>query len=105
MDDLTVTPEYLEKLAHWQDEASQKATEAKSKTSGIEHDLTWSHGHVSYPSTKATGAAEKARQRAAASIANAATDLAAQLRDAEETYEAVDNTLRRNIDRQDVDRG
>lgn len=95
-----MTSEDLEKLAKWQDKAAENAHEAKHATAHIRRELDGSHGAVSDVSNRAADSAEAKRQKAAASIAQGATDLAYLLRHTAVTYEGTDEGLRRSIDRQ-----
>lgn len=100
MDNLTVTPEYLETLAAWQDKAAENADEAKHATAHTLRKLTGSHGAVSKASNEAADSAEGKREKAAAKIKQAAEDLAYQLRHTVGMYEGTDDAARRSIDRQ-----
>ncbi|OBI59772.1 ESX-1 secretion-associated protein [Mycobacterium sp. E796] len=100
MANLTVTPDYLEKLAKSQDQASTTAGDAATATSKIEVAVWVTHGVISGVSNSAFTAAEKARQGAGNNIKTAASDLAAALRTAGKTYAAVDEELSGNLDKQ-----
>jgi Excreted virulence factor EspC, type VII ESX diderm len=97
---LAVTPGYLEKLATKQDEASKKAGEAAGAASDTEWKVWLTHGVISGISNGAFSTAEGVRRSAGANISRAASDLAAKLRTASQTYESVDEELRGNIDKQ-----
>lgn len=100
MDKLTVTPEYLEDLAIRQDEAAQKSSTAAGATSGIDRDVSHTHGVISDASNHAIACAEEHRRAAAKNIAAASTALAAKLRAIEETYSSADEELAGQIARQ-----
>lgn len=100
MDELTVTPEYLEKLARQQDEARDRSMAAAGATSGVDDDVETSHGVISDDSNHAVARAERQRKLAAENIAKASAVLAQRLRDLEKTYRSVDDDLGWGIDRQ-----
>lgn len=100
MDDLTVTPEYLEKLAQYQDRASEEATATGKTTSGVSHDVTVSHGVISTSSNEEVRDVEHHRKAAVESVAHAAARLAENLRAMKDAYLRVDTDSSRNIDRQ-----
>ncbi|MBY0441025.1 MAG: ESX-1 secretion-associated protein [Mycobacteriaceae bacterium] len=100
MDKLTVTPEYLEKLAQYQDRANAQATATSETTSGVSHEAAVSHGVISTPSNEELRDVEHHRRAAVHSVADAAARLAANLRALEETYLCVDTDAGRHIDRQ-----
>jgi uncharacterized protein YukE len=100
MASLKVTPDYLEKLAKSQDEASKTAGDAATAASKIEVAVWVTHGVISGVSNSAFTAAEKARQGAGKNISTASSDLAAALRTASQTYEKVDEELSGNLDKQ-----
>jgi uncharacterized protein YukE len=100
MANLAVTPDYLEKLAKSQDQASKTAGEAATAAAKIEVAVWVTHGVISGVSNSAFTAAEKVRRSAAGNISTATSDLAAKLRTAGQTYANVDDELRGNIDKQ-----
>jgi len=104
MADLSVTPEYLEKLAKKQDDASGKASEAATAASKIETAVWVTHGVISGVSNSAFTAAEQVRSNAGKNIATAASDLAAKLRAADTVYAGVDDDSSVNISKQVLDR-
>ncbi len=97
MANLLVTPEYLEKLATRQDEASKKAADAAGAAANIEVAVWVTHGVISGVSNSSFTAAEKARRGAGGNISTATSDLAAKLRTASQTYSGVDDDLRGNL--------
>ncbi|MGF2947291.1 ESX-1 secretion-associated protein [Mycobacterium sp. Lab-001] len=103
MADLAVTPEYLEKLAKKQDDASGKASDAATAAAKIETAVWVTHGVISGVSNSAFTAAEKVRANAGKNIATAASDLAAKLRTADTVYAGVDEDLGASIDKQVLD--
>ncbi len=100
MANLAVTPDYLEKLAKSQDEASNTAGDAATAASKIEVAVWVTHGVISGVSNSAFTAAEKARQGAGKNVSTATSDLAAKLRTAGQTYKSVDDELSGNLDKQ-----
>lgn len=100
MANLAVTPDYLEKLAKSQDEASKTAGDAATAASKTEVAVWVTHGVISGVSNSAFTAAEKARQGAGNNIKTATSDLAAKLRTASQTYVSVDDELSGNLDKQ-----
>lgn len=104
MEKLIVDDDYLEKLATYQDAASQKSAEAAKVAADVAGRLSASHGAVSGASNKAAKAAEAAREKAAASISADAAALAQWLRDQKVNYRAADEDFSHTIDRQLPDR-
>ncbi|BBZ46760.1 ESX-1 secretion-associated protein [Mycobacterium parmense] len=100
MANLAITPDYLEKLAKKQDDASSKARDAATAASGIETAVWVTHGVISGVSNSAATAAEGVRRGAANNIATAASDLAAKLRTAAQTYTGVDQDTSENLNKQ-----
>lgn len=104
MDDISVDPAYLEKLAQLQDKAVEGSDQAGELTDGISHAVWTTHGVVSRVSNDAITAAEKNRATAAQNISDASARLAAKLRPTAQTYTGVDTELSWNLDRQVGDR-
>ena len=104
MADLTVDPDYLERLAKKQDDASGKAADAATAAAKIETAVWVTHGVISGVSNSAFTAAENVRRNAGKNIATAASDLAAKLRTAHTAYADVDSDLGANLDKQVLDR-
>jgi Excreted virulence factor EspC, type VII ESX diderm len=100
MANLTVTPEYLEKIAKRQDEAASEAAGAASAAAGTGSACWLTHGVISGSSNSSIGDTESARQAAGNAIKQASVDLATKLRTAKETYTAVDSELGGNLDKQ-----
>ena len=104
MDELSVDPAYLEKLAQLQDTAAQGSDAAGGLTGGISQAAWTTHGVVSHDSNREITATEKKRATAAQNISDASARLAAKLRATTQTYAGVDQGSRWNLDRQVQDR-
>ncbi len=100
---LAVDPRYLEQLAGKQAQASTKAEEAATAASNTETAVWVTHGVISGTSNSAFVTAEKQRRGAGQNIRQHASDLAAKLRVAKQTYEGVDEELSGNLDKQMLD--
>lgn len=100
MANLSVTPEYLDKLAKKQDDAASAAAEAASTATGVSTSCWLTHGVISGSSNGAFGTTADARKAAGETIRDAAADLAAKLRTAKITYQGVDEELGGNLDKQ-----
>ena len=100
MDDLKVTPEYLEQLAQCQDRAQEEAADTRETTARIRREVKTTHGVISTPSNEQIDNAEEKRKRAVDSVANASARLAASLRALKEEYLCVDADSSHLIDRQ-----
>jgi hypothetical protein len=100
MANLSVTPDYLDKLAKRQDDAAGAAAEAASTATGVGTACWITHGVISGSSNGAFGTAADARKAAGDTIRKASADLAAKLRTAKITYEGVDDDLGGNLDKQ-----
>lgn len=100
MSNLNVNPDYLEKLATYQDQAAAKSASAATAADGSPPSLWWTHGVISGFSNMSAGDVVGQRRAAGAALAKAATDLAAKLRAAAQTYASVDVELRENLDNQ-----
>ncbi|MBY0443050.1 MAG: ESX-1 secretion-associated protein [Mycobacteriaceae bacterium] len=104
MANVTVDPDYLEKLAKLQDEAAEGSAQAGELTDGISRTVWTTHGVVSHVSNHEITAAENSRATAAQNISDASARLAATLRPTAQTYAGVDTGLGWNLDRQVRDR-
>ncbi len=97
---LNVDEKYLEQLATKQGQAATKAEEAASAASNTETAVWVTHGVISGSSNGAFVTAEKQRRGAGQNIKQHASDLAAKLRVAKQTYEGVDEDLSANLNKQ-----
>lgn len=100
---LSVDERYLEQLATKQGQAATKAEEAASAASNTETAVWVTHGVISGSSNSAFVTAEKQRHGAGQNIRQHASDLAAKLRVAKQTYAGVDEDLSGNLDKQMLD--
>lgn len=97
---LNVDENYLETLATKQGQAATKAAEAASAASNTETAVWVTHGVISGASNSAFVTAEKQRRGAGQNIGQHASDLAAKLRVAKQTYGGVDEELSENLNKQ-----
>ncbi|MBY0441138.1 MAG: ESX-1 secretion-associated protein [Mycobacteriaceae bacterium] len=102
MTDLAVTPEYLERLAGFQDQASEQAGSAARAAAGIRKALWVTHGLISDDSNTAAARAERARRRAGTAMGVAAAELAEWLRHTDSAYANTDCQAASNLARQMV---
>ncbi len=100
MAELTVTPDYLEKIAKRQDDAAAEASGAATAHSGVGSNCWLTHGVISGPSNLAVSTAEEACTAATNTCKKACADLAAKLRTARQAYAGVDAELGGNMDKQ-----
>ncbi|WP_205877232.1 ESX-1 secretion-associated protein [Mycobacterium camsae] len=100
MEELTISPSYLEQLAIKQEQASTAVAEAAAATSAMTKAVWVTHGVISGSSNTAFEAAEAVRRAASVNLRTVATDLAAKLRTAKETYVGVDEELGSNLSKQ-----
>ncbi|MBO0677341.1 ESX-1 secretion-associated protein [Mycolicibacterium sp. S2-37] len=100
MANLTVTPDYLEKLAKKQDDAVTEAGGAAGAASGTGTSCWINHGVISGASNSSISTAEDSRAAAGKTISQACSDLAAKLRVARQAYASVDAELGGNLDKQ-----
>lgn len=91
MTTLTVTPDYLERLAAFQDHASEDAASAARVARGIGHAVWVTHGLISGDSNRALISAEVARRRAVEAIQASAVELADWLRHSADAYRETDH--------------
>ncbi|OBH39607.1 hypothetical protein A5692_00545 [Mycobacterium sp. E342] len=103
MANLNVDEKYLEQLATKQGQAAAKAEDAASAASNTETAVWVTHGVISGASNSAFVTAEKQRRGAGQNIRQHASDLAAKLRVAKQTYESVDEELSGNLTKQMLD--
>lgn len=97
---LTISPSYLDQLATKQDQASAAVGEAAAATAAMSTAVWVTHGVISGASNTAFDAAEAVRRAASGNLRTVATDLAAKLRTARETYMSVDEELGSSLDKQ-----
>ena len=100
MANLTVTPDYLEKLAKRQDDAVTEASGAASAASGTGSSCWVNHGVISGASNSSITTAEESRAAAGKTINQACSDLAGKLRVARQLYADVDAELGGNVNKQ-----
>lgn len=100
MANLSVTPEYLDKLAKKQDDAASAAAEAATTATGVSTSCWVTHGVISGSSNGAFGTTADARKAAGETLQKASADLAGKLRTAKLTYQGVDEDLSENLDKQ-----
>ncbi|OBG65089.1 MULTISPECIES: ESX-1 secretion-associated protein [unclassified Mycobacterium] len=100
---LNVDEKYLEELATKQVQAATKAEEAATAAGNTETAVWVTHGVISGASNSAFVTAEKQRRGAGQNIRQHASDLAAKLRVAKQTYAGVDEDLSRNLNKQMLD--
>ncbi|MCV7429652.1 ESX-1 secretion-associated protein [Mycobacterium montefiorense] len=100
---LSVDEKYLEQLATKQGQAATKAQEAASAASNTATAVWVTHGVISGSSNGAFVTAENQRRGAGRNIGQHASDLAAKLRAAKQTYEGVDEDLSANLNKQMLD--
>jgi hypothetical protein len=102
LNDLHVTPSYLEKLATKQDEAATEAAGAATVHGGVGTNCWVSHGVMSGPSNSAVSTVETTRTTVGNALAKACSDLKGKLLTAKQMYAAVDDELAGNLDKQVV---
>jgi hypothetical protein len=100
MEDLEVTPEYLEELAEKQDESTEELEDAASSASGIGSSVWMTHGLICGGCGAAVTRAEAAHAAACKAMQAVSTDLAEKLREAEDYYEDTDDQAAANLDKQ-----
>lgn len=98
--DLVVTPNYLDKLATIENQASGKIGSAAQVTNGVSGDVWVSHGVASEPSNIALTRAEGARRSAVEAMQHVCEDLAVKLGAAADAYAKTDEQAGGNIDQQ-----
>lgn len=104
MPSLTVSRQYLLKLAAQQDTAAGQADTAKVATSKTGDKIRKTHGEYSAASNNAVSDAAKARANAASALSQACTDLGIALRKAAAMYQGTDDQSRDIIDNEMRDR-
>lgn len=102
MTDLTVTPEYLERLAQFQDQTSDEARSAAHAAFEIRKAVWVTHGLISRASNVAIARAEQARRNAGHAMSGSAADLAEWLRHAAGAYCNTDRQSAQSFARQVV---
>jgi len=100
MEDLSVTPEYLEHLANKQDESSKELEDAAHEASGIGSAVWLSHGLICGACNVAVVKAEAAHTAACEAMEAVSADLAEKLRAAEDAYEDADEEAGEDLDKQ-----
>src|SRR5215813_3375724 len=102
MQDLVVTPNYLDKLATIDDQTSDKTASAAGVASGISTDLWVTHGVICEKSNRALTDAEAARRSLVEAMQSFAHQLALKLGTAADAYSSTDQEMAANIDKQIV---
>ncbi|WAC93300.1 ESX-1 secretion-associated protein [Mycobacterium sp. Aquia_213] len=98
--DLVVTPNYLDRLATIENQASDKIGSAAGATNGVSSDVWLTHGVASEPSNIALTRAEAARRSAIEAMQSVCKDLAVKLGAAADAYSKTDEQAGGNIDKQ-----
>ena len=91
MENLRVTPEYLNELAAKQEEASAGFATADSKAAGLADAVAETHGSICGASTEALRAAETALHDLAEAMKSCAEALAERVREAAKEYHSTDS--------------
>jgi len=102
MDNLAVSPEYLERLAENQDAAEKSIGDAATEPSGTGYQVWVTHGVICGASAQAITKAVKVRTDAVSNTQAVSAQLAKKLRSAEAAYERTDSQAAENLDRQVV---
>lgn len=100
MEDVSVDPDYIQRLAPYQEQAADAFGSAAGVVSGMAHQVSSTHGVVCDGSRAALRNLEEAHNHLAATMQGFSTQLAEWLRTAAYAYGSADDLAAKNLNRQ-----